>query len=82
MSTALRSGVGALALPFILPGGIYSGYFSPTEAAAVFRGYALLFELFVQCEGFLCPRLANRSGAAYAFFCGCGGYVDQSNSDD
>lgn len=50
MLTALRSGIWALALPVILLGGIYSGYFSPTEAAAVSVGYAMLVELLVHRE--------------------------------
>ena len=50
MVTALRSGIWALALPVILLGGIYSGYFSPTEAAAVSVGYAMLVELLVHRE--------------------------------
>ena len=52
--TALRRGIWSLALPVILLGGIYSGHFSPTEAAAVAVGYALLVEIFVHRE--LGPR--------------------------
>jgi C4-dicarboxylate transporter DctM subunit len=51
---ALRRGIWSLLLPVILLGGIYSGYFSPTEAAAVSVGYALLVELFIHRE--LRPR--------------------------
>lgn len=47
---ALRNGVWSLMLPVILLGGIYSGYFSPTEAAAVSVGYAMLVELFIHRE--------------------------------
>lgn len=47
---ALRRGVWSLMLPVILLGGIYSGYFSPTEAAAVSVGYALLVEMFIHRE--------------------------------
>ncbi|WP_319825411.1 TRAP transporter large permease [Thalassovita sp.] len=47
---ALRAGVWSLMLPVILLGGIYSGYFSPTEAAAVAVGYAMLVELFIHRE--------------------------------
>ena len=51
---ALREGIWALMLPVILLGGIYSGYFAPTEAAAVALGYAILVELFIHRElGFL-----------------------------
>jgi C4-dicarboxylate transporter DctM subunit len=47
---ALRRGVFALMTPVILLGGIYSGFFSATEAAAVAVGYALLVEIFVHRE--------------------------------
>ncbi len=47
---ALRAGVWALLLPVILLGGIYSGYFSPTESAAVALGYAVIIEIFVHRE--------------------------------
>ena len=41
---SLRDGIWALMMPVILLGGIYSGLFSPTEAAAV----ALLYATFVE----------------------------------
>lgn len=44
---ALRSGVTGIMMPVILLGGIYSGYFTVTEAAAVSLFYALLVEVFV-----------------------------------
>ena len=44
---ALREGIWAIMLPVLLLGGIYSGYFSPTEAAAVSVLYALLVELLI-----------------------------------
>jgi len=47
---ALKNGVFALLTPVILLGGIYSGYFSATEAAAVAVGYALLVEIFIHRE--------------------------------
>lgn len=47
---AVRKGMFALMTPVILLGGIYSGYFSPTEAAAVAVGYAILVELVVYRE--------------------------------
>lgn len=47
---ALREGIWALMMPVILLGGIYSGYYSPTEAAAVALVYALIIELFVHKE--------------------------------
>jgi len=37
----------SLGLPVIIIGGMYSGLFSPTEAAAVSAGYALLVEMLV-----------------------------------
>lgn len=47
---AIRKGIFALLTPVILLGGIYTGYFSPTEAAAVAVGYAVLVELFIYKE--------------------------------
>ncbi|MCB1409971.1 MAG: TRAP transporter large permease [Rhodobacteraceae bacterium] len=48
--TALREGIWAVLLPVILLGGIYTGYFAPTEAAAVALFYALFVELFIHRE--------------------------------
>lgn len=47
---ALREGVWAMLLPVVLLGGIYSGYFSPTEAAAVALAYSLFVEVFIHRE--------------------------------
>lgn len=47
---ALKNGAWSLALPVILLGGIYSGFFSPTEAAAVSVGYAMIVEVFIHRE--------------------------------
>jgi C4-dicarboxylate transporter, DctM subunit len=47
---ALRHGVSALLMPVILLGGIYSGYFTVTEAAAVSLAYALLVEVVIHRE--------------------------------
>ena len=47
---ALFNGAFAMALPFLMIGGIYSGWFSPTEAGAVSLAYALLIEFFVHRE--------------------------------
>lgn len=47
---ALRSGVWAALFPVILLGGIYSGWYSPTESAAVALAYALVIEFFVHRE--------------------------------
>lgn len=41
---SLRGGVWSLGMPVLILGGIYSGYFTPTESAAVAVVYALLVE--------------------------------------
>jgi C4-dicarboxylate transporter DctM subunit len=51
---AMRRGIWALMMPVILLGGIYTGYFTATEAAAVALAYALVIEIFVHRE--LRPR--------------------------
>lgn len=48
--TALLKGGWSAMLPVILLGGIYSGYFSPTEAAAVALVYALFVEIIIHRE--------------------------------
>ncbi|MCD1634513.1 TRAP transporter large permease [Martelella mediterranea] len=45
LGQALFRGIPALLMPAILLGGIYSGYYSPNEAAAVALLYALLVEV-------------------------------------
>ncbi len=47
---ALRAGIWAILMPVILLGGIYSGYFSATESAAVALLYALVIEICVHRE--------------------------------
>lgn len=47
---SLRDGISALMMPVILLGGIYSGYFTVTEAAAVSVVYALVVESLVHRE--------------------------------
>jgi C4-dicarboxylate transporter, DctM subunit len=47
---AFRAGIWAAMMPVILLGGIYSGYFTATEAAAVALAYSLLVEIFVHKE--------------------------------
>jgi C4-dicarboxylate transporter DctM subunit len=47
LGTALREGIWALLMPVILLGGIYTGYFSAIEAAAVSLVYALVVEAFI-----------------------------------
>ena len=44
---ALRDGLLPLSLPVVLLGGLYSGAFTPTEAAAVAAGHALLLAALV-----------------------------------
>ncbi len=50
LTLALRNGVWAMMMPVILLGGIYSGFFTATEAAAVALVYAILIETFVHNE--------------------------------
>lgn len=47
---SLREGILALLMPVVLLGGIYTGWFSPTEAAAVALAYAFIIEVFVYRE--------------------------------
>jgi C4-dicarboxylate transporter DctM subunit len=47
---AFRDGIWATLMPVILLGGIYSGYFTATEAAAVALAYALAVEIFIYKE--------------------------------
>lgn len=50
LAVALREGVWASLMPVILLGGIYSGFFTATESAAVALVYALIVETFVHRE--------------------------------
>ncbi len=47
---AIKDGIWSLLMPIILLGGIYSGYFSPTEAAAVALAYGLFVEVIIHRE--------------------------------
>ncbi len=47
---AVSGGIWALMMPVILLGGIYTGYFTPTEAAAVALAYALVVEILIHRE--------------------------------
>lgn len=47
---AFKAGIWSLLLPVILLGGIYSGYFTATEAAAVALCYAIAVEVFIHRE--------------------------------
>ncbi|MCA0870337.1 TRAP transporter large permease [Seohaeicola saemankumensis] len=50
LMVAIKDGFWSLMMPVILLGGIYSGFFSPTEAAAVALLYAIIIEMFVHRE--------------------------------
>ncbi len=50
LARALREGIWALLMPVILLGGIYTGWFTVTESAAVAVVYALGVELFIHRE--------------------------------
>jgi C4-dicarboxylate transporter DctM subunit len=50
VKTTFRRGVWAALMPVILLGGIYSGLFTATEAAAVALAYAIVVEVFVHKE--------------------------------
>jgi C4-dicarboxylate transporter DctM subunit len=50
IATALRSGVWSLFMPVLILGGIYSGYFTATESAAVAVVYAVLVETSIHRE--------------------------------
>lgn len=50
LGDAMKSGIWSLFMPVLLLGGIYSGYFSPTESAAVALAYSLFIERFVHKE--------------------------------
>ena len=47
---AVRRGIWSLMMPVILLGGIYSGWFTPTEAAAVALGYSIFVEVYIHRE--------------------------------
>jgi C4-dicarboxylate transporter, DctM subunit len=50
MADAFREGIWALFLPVIILGGIYSGFFTATEAAAVSMVYAVIVTVFIYKE--------------------------------
>jgi C4-dicarboxylate transporter DctM subunit len=58
------SGIFAILLPFIMIGGIYTGWFSPTEAGAVSLAYALLIEFFVHEDDHAKPLPAGAGAFA------------------
>ena len=52
----MRSGILAAMMPVLLLGGIYSGFFSVTEWAAMALLYALVIEVFIHKEMTLSER--------------------------
>ena len=48
--TSLKKGIWALLMPIIILGGIYTGYFTATESAAVAVVYAIIVETFIHKE--------------------------------
>lgn len=50
LRTATKRSVFAAFMPILILGGIYSGFFTPTESAAVAVFYAVMIELFVHSE--------------------------------
>ena len=61
---ATRAGTFALALPLLILGGIYGGWFTATEASALAVAYALVVAVFIHRELPLAaiPRIAAESG--------------------
>ncbi len=49
-AVACKRGIWAFLMPVILLGGIYSGWFTATEAAAVALAYAMVVEVFIHKE--------------------------------
>ncbi|MBM3644682.1 MAG: TRAP transporter large permease [Alphaproteobacteria bacterium] len=47
---AFRNGIWAVMMPVIMLGGIYSGWFTATEAAAIALAYAMIVEIFIHKE--------------------------------
>ena len=73
---ALKDGIWALFLPFIILGGIRFGIFTPTEAAVVAAVYAILVSVFIYRELtfrklYLVLGRAGRSTAMVMFLVGC-----------
>ena len=48
--TSLKKGIWALLMPIIILGGIYTGYFTATESAAVAVVYSIIVETFIHKE--------------------------------
>ncbi|HBD64163.1 MAG TPA: C4-dicarboxylate ABC transporter permease [Clostridiales bacterium] len=65
---AVKDGFWALLMPVVILGGIFSGYFTPTEAAVVAVVYSFIIGLFVY-KGFTIkdiPRLLSESAVSTA----------------
>jgi C4-dicarboxylate transporter DctM subunit len=56
-----RAAAPALGMPVVILGGLYGGFFTPTEAAAAACGYALLYGLLVGRADFLKQLLPTAS---------------------
>ena len=63
--TATRRGVWALGAPVIILGGIYSGIFSPTEAAGVACVYAIFVTMVIYREVDLAGLIDTAANSAY-----------------
>ncbi len=50
VKVALKQGTMALLMPVVILGGIYSGYFTATESAAIAVLYAIVVEIFIHRE--------------------------------
>ena len=69
LNIALREGIWAMVMPVILLGGIYSGYFTATEAAAVALVYACIIVMILNLEiGFLTPPVGLNLTVAMSAF--------------
>jgi C4-dicarboxylate transporter DctM subunit len=64
LCAATRTGIFALALPLLILGGIYSGWFTVTEASALAVAYAFVVAVFIHRELPLTaiPRIAADAG--------------------
>lgn len=62
---ATRRGIWALGAPAIILGGIYSGIFSPTEAAGVACVYAIIVTMFIYREVDLRGLIDTAANSAY-----------------
>lgn len=70
--SSFKNGVWALLMPFIILGGIYSGVFTPTEAAAVAVAYGIVVSVWVyrnmKWKEFLATLAASASSTASILF--------------